>query len=481
MRALAAPDHIDPEPAARRRAVSRRRALASATAAAACVAAAAPQAADARLLSAVSQGGTIRLVDPLQATGSPNALFQPPPGLPAGVNTDQHETVVSLTDGAGYLTFSRGSFAGTLHRPFLADLRAETVTQLTPPAPTDPTSRSEVFALSPDGRRGVFVFSTTDDRNRRTEAVVVDTSATKTGPYPELARYSVPDGFTDEGHTVIGAQITNDARVAWTTRFRQNVVTSHGGFIAGPGIAPAEATGQLFPLGGERGARIVPGFGTALVSAADDFQVVADSVLVTSTTSAPFTKRRLTLPGIEFGAIGRGEAAPASTTDGRFLSWIDYTANTAPSNAQPRIVVYDTLTQGFVQSPGRLVDGVVPDAHVIAEVSDQTAIASFTLPPTIRLSQPAPTLQGTLKVKAPVGIVVHKIVGKTTVGDRRVDRLRLVGRVPLGNRKKGSNAIRWDLRVQGKKLSPGTYQVTLRALSGGKPVELSTPRKVRVR
>lgn len=439
----------------------------------------APSIAEARLVSAVSQGGTILLVDPLGSTGSPGALFTPPPALPAGVNTDGHEIVTSLTDGAGFLTFARGTFEGNPHRPFLADLRTGTVTQLTPPAPTDPTSRSEQFALSPDGRRGAFVFSTTDDENRSTEAVVVDTSATKTGPYPELARYRVADGFTDEGHSVVGIQVTNDGRVAWTTRYRQNVVTSFGGFLAGPGITPTDTPATLFPLAGERGARLVPGFGTTLVASAEDFQTTADSALVTSTTTAPFAKRRLTLPGVVLDEIGVGEAAPASTTDGRYLSWIEYKANLA--DAQPRIVVYDTLTQGLVQEPGRSIPGRVPDAHALAEVADQTAIASFTLPPTVQINRQVPTLQGTLKVKAPVGIVVHKVVGKTTIGDRRVDQLRLVGRVPLGTRKKGKSTIKWDGRVAGKRLTAGTYRVTLRALQGDKPVELSTPRTLRVR
>lgn len=41
----------------------------------------------------------------------------------------------------------------------------------------------------------------------------------------------------------------------------------------------------------------------------------------------------------------------------------------------------------------------------------------------------------------------------------------LVGRVPLGTFSKRPGKVRWDLRVGGKRLKPGRYQVTVRAVT----------------
>ena len=77
-------------------------------------------------------------------------------------------------------------------------------------------------------------------------------------------------------------------------------------------------------------------------------------------------------------------------------------------------------------------------------------------------------LQGTS-----VGILVKRVVGK---------RLALVGRVPFGMRKRGRNRIKWNLEVNGTRLSRGTYEVTLRALDAkGKVFDLSRPVRIVVR
>jgi hypothetical protein len=41
--------------------------------------------------------------------------------------------------------------------------------------------------------------------------------------------------------------------------------------------------------------------------------------------------------------------------------------------------------------------------------------------------------------------------------------------------------IRWNLRVGGKRLKPGTYQVKVRALRHGKVVAVSKPIRIRIR
>jgi hypothetical protein len=63
-----------------------------------------------------------------------------------------------------------------------------------------------------------------------------------------------------------------------------------------------------------------------------------------------------------------------------------------------------------------------------------------------------------------VGILVQRITGIRHVHGKRVLETRTVGRVPLGHHHRGSLKIHWDLKVDGHRLAPGKYLVTLRAL-----------------
>ncbi len=71
--------------------------------------------------------------------------------------------------------------------------------------------------------------------------------------------------------------------------------------------------------------------------------------------------------------------------------------------------------------------------------------------------------------RAPVGILVQRIVRQRRVRGHVVRTLRPVGRVPFGERAKGALRARWDLRVNGRPLRPGRYLVTLRAFSSKGP------------
>lgn len=55
-------------------------------------------------------------------------------------------------------------------------------------------------------------------------------------------------------------------------------------------------------------------------------------------------------------------------------------------------------------------------------------------------------------------------------------RLRRVGRVPFGEKRGGRATVRWDLRLQGRRLAAGRYRITLRRLgASGIALERSTP------
>jgi len=64
----------------------------------------------------------------------------------------------------------------------------------------------------------------------------------------------------------------------------------------------------------------------------------------------------------------------------------------------------------------------------------------------------------------------------------RVPTLRTVGRVPFGQFKRGHHKVRWNLRVNGRRLRPGTYLVTPRLVTRrGVVRELGKPRVLRIR
>jgi DNA-binding beta-propeller fold protein YncE len=73
----------------------------------------------------------------------------------------------------------------------------------------------------------------------------------------------------------------------------------------------------------------------------------------------------------------------------------------------------------------------------------------------IRVTGGLAILTNHLSLSTAVGILVQRIVEK---------RLVTVGRVPFGPHRKGRLRIRWNLRVNGRKLTTGRYQITLRAL-----------------
>jgi hypothetical protein len=78
--------------------------------------------------------------------------------------------------------------------------------------------------------------------------------------------------------------------------------------------------------------------------------------------------------------------------------------------------------------------------------------------------QPVVKTPGTRPLK--IGIFVARVTGTRKLLGRKVPRLRVAGRVPLGRVRKGTNRFRWDLRVAGKRLERGTYLLTFRTLKG---------------
>jgi hypothetical protein len=72
-----------------------------------------------------------------------------------------------------------------------------------------------------------------------------------------------------------------------------------------------------------------------------------------------------------------------------------------------------------------------------------------------------------------IGIFVVRVKGKRKLLGRKVPRIKQVGRVPLGKTRKGRNLFRWNGKVDGRKLKPGTYLLTFRALRRERVVSTS--------
>jgi hypothetical protein len=77
---------------------------------------------------------------------------------------------------------------------------------------------------------------------------------------------------------------------------------------------------------------------------------------------------------------------------------------------------------------------------------------------------------------------VQRVVGHHRLFGRRVPTLKLVGRVPFGKFAKGKRHVKWNFEVSGKRLRPGTYQITVRAVTPKIQIrDLGTPHIIRLR
>jgi uncharacterized delta-60 repeat protein len=90
----------------------------------------------------------------------------------------------------------------------------------------------------------------------------------------------------------------------------------------------------------------------------------------------------------------------------------------------------------------------------------------------LQLSANAVLVSADLQLSRQVGILVRRV--------GRHGRATLIGRVPFGLQHAGNIHIRWNRRVSGKRLRPGTYLVNVRALRRGRVVAVSKPIRIRI-
>jgi hypothetical protein len=163
------------------------------------------------------------------------------------------------------------------------------------------------------------------------------------------------------------------------------------------------------------------------------------------------------------------ESQPAVTADGRYIAFVRH-----GNDGHDRLFLWDTDTQLLLNPAG--VDLGAITSRDVGNVSLYTK--NLLAGARLMIDQAAVTLARS----AGVGILVQRIVGHQVLLGRHRFKLQKVGRIPLGQFKKGRHLIPWKLRINGRRLRPGRYLVTLRALSrSGVVRELAIPKVFRVR
>jgi hypothetical protein len=166
------------------------------------------------------------------------------------------------------------------------------------------------------------------------------------------------------------------------------------------------------------------------------------------------------------------ESRPAFTTDSRYLGCIR-----RGRDGHERVFVFDNETQTLINEAGA-------DLGLSVGATRDIGNLSLYVRPLIKASGLTQAGVVTFNVLDPtgIGILVQRVVGTHKLFGKSVPKLAPVGRVPLGKFKRGNGHVRWNLRVGGKRLKPGRYLVTVRAVSPkGAIRDLGTPRTFTVR
>jgi hypothetical protein len=185
-------------------------------------------------------------------------------------------------------------------------------------------------------------------------------------------------------------------------------------------------------------------------------------------TVAGFVGPPTALPAIVNSS--QDESQPALTADERYLAFVRH-----GPDGHDRLFVWDSLTQTLLNTHGVDLGAVT--------TRDVGSVSLFTKP-IVRTTSLDPGGRVTIGLAGPsgIGIIVQRILGTHRVLGKKGYKLGPPRRVPLGTFKKGRHAIRWNLRVNGRRLAAGRYLVTVRAVTPKVVVrELGRPRVIRVR
>jgi WD40-like Beta Propeller Repeat len=129
----------------------------------------------------------------------------------------------------------------------------------------------------------------------------------------------------------------------------------------------------------------------------------------------------------------------------------------------PQTRAFQSGWGGLSLAESSALDVPVVTCNTSCVQSLQTSISKVVLNPTVSTTTRTQT----------IGIFVVRVTGKRKLLGRTVPRIKQVGRVPLGKTRKGRNLFRWNGKVNGRRLKPGTYLLTYRALRRERVVSTS--------
>jgi hypothetical protein len=383
--------------------------------------------------------------------------------LPAGTNTTANETHPTITVDGRRLAFQRSDPAAGTVRIITADLITSQsadlfngfeVAQRPPSDPAIMPSSSVVYTGGPFvAQSGAFA------------APIVSTAlfdfpqgpftrSTLQLQYPFATNGSLQDMAV--GGAFIAFQETRPG-------FQGELVLRQLGGIASLPLATSKASFANPGLAASNPSIVV--FDQRSVSGGG---LAAGDIAFRPATTASFVGPPTVLPAIVNSTAD--ESQPALTSDGRYLAFVRH-----GSDGHDRLFLWDSQTQTLLNAQG--VDLGAMTSRDVGSVS----LYSKPILITPGISQGG-LINLQLSQPSGIGIVVQRILGTHRVLGKKGYKLGPPRRVPLGTFKKGRHAIRWNLRVNGRRLAAGRYLVTVRAVTPKVVVrELGRPRVVRIR
>jgi hypothetical protein len=291
-------------------------------------------------------------------------------------------------------------------------------------------------------------------------------------PNGPFAQSTFQPQFSFPGPGSVGSPVQNGSTLAFDTTgpgTTPGIVVGQVGGSAGPPLESATVNYSDPTLGS-------PGGVPTVLFEQSSSQGVALGTRPASPLSS-FAGPPARVPGINF----TDGLDPAFTSDGRYIGFL----RTLSSQPDWFLFVWDTQTQTLLNPAG--VD--IGDPRVPTLIPGDLFTESFgpyLYEINVFHGPGGVTAVGTVHFDlvsgSAVGILVQRIVGHHRLFGRTVPTLRVVGHVPLGTFRPGRHHLRWDLKVNGRRLRRGTYQVTLRSLSASQKIrDFAVPRVIHVR